>query len=164
MAVTKQQFIKLYEKLFRLVSGMTTVNISLNEREKKMVDKFLLKYDVYSEDWLFDYLIFQFSRYHDKQTMYGKGVVQVNWVIGGKADEAWRNRTEQHLYYADKFKQQYGITKETNFNTVLSEDWTNRERKRFFNTERGFLNCQELEIKKGANKWCLICKFKKYCE
>lgn len=160
----QQKFVEIYQYFFRKVSGFSKTDINLSDTEKKMVEKFLTKKPDISEDWLFDYLVFQFSRYQDKITKYGKGVVPINWVIGVKAEAAWKARTEQQLYYAQKFKAEYGIIKNVDWKNSFSEHFKNRERKRFHNTELGFLNCKDFELKREINKYCITCKFKKYCE
>lgn len=159
-----KQLISLYEYFFRATSGNAQFVCIPTAAERKLITKFVSVIpDIASEDWMFDYLVFQFGRYYDLKTRYGKGVILISWVLGQKAMDAWKARTEQQLYYTQKFKIELGLEKKKDFTMKLSEDFLNAERERFHNTEQGFLNCQELELKKQKNRICITCKFKKYC-
>lgn len=160
----KRKVKKLYTEFFNKTSEVKT-EINFSEKDEKMIDNFVKSLPEYvDEDWLFDFLLFGFGRYADKTTHCGKGNVQLNWVIGKKALEAYKNKTEQQLYYTAKFKIEKGISKRIKKQTPLSDEYLNRERSRFLNTEMGFFHCKENMLTYETNKVCLRCKFKKMCK
>jgi hypothetical protein len=160
----KRKVKKLYTEFFNKTSDVK-VDITFSEKDEKMIDNFIkLLPDYVDEDWLFDFMLFGFGRYADKETHCGKGNVQLNWVIGKKAIEAYNNKTEQQLYHISKFKIEKGINKRRKQVIPLSDLYLNTERSRFLNTERGFLHCKENLLSYETNKVCLKCKFKKICK
>lgn len=115
------------------------------------------------KEWVFDYMIFQFSRYYENSGI-DRGIVPFNNVVSKKALEAWNKRTEQHVYYANKFKLRLGIVKETNYEIKASNEYKDSIRKRFLNKDRGLIYCKEHLLKRErGNKYCLRCKFKNIC-
>jgi len=161
----KKKVEKLYEKFFRLTSKKQDFIFQSSSKEKKMIENFLAKLDeTANEEWLFDFLLFGFSRYADLETRYGKGLVQLSWVIGQKAIDTFKKRTEEQLYYTQKFKEEYGINKEVKKEKPFNESFLNREKQRFYNTERGLLHCKEMLFTPNESNSCLNCKFKEECK
>ena len=159
----KRKVKKLYTEFFNKTSE-TKIDISFSEKDEKMIDNFIKMLPEHAdEDWLFDFLLFGFGRYAEKDTHCGKGNVQLSWVIGKKAMEAYNNRTEQQLYYTSKFKIERDICKKVKPVSPLSDDYLNKERGRFLNTDRGWFHCKENLLSYETNKICLKCKFKNKC-
>jgi len=155
---------KIYEKLFRSSSKDDSFTFTPTPTEKKMIENFIAKLPKEtSEDWLFDFLTFGFSRYSDLNTRYGKGLIQLSWVIGQKAIDAYNKRNEGQIYYTQKFKAENKIQKEVKKAKPFNESFLNREKQRFYNTERGLLHCKEMLFISNQSNSCLNCKFKEEC-
>ncbi|MFW6273066.1 MAG: hypothetical protein ACOC2U_04745 [bacterium] len=162
-----EEYIKsTYEQFFQKTSGNPSFEFNLTKSTRKNLDNFLKRIpEGAGKEWVFDFLLFQFSRYHDKKTKMGRGVVPFSWLVGQKAFDAWNNRTERQVWYSHKFKLDYGITKEVDYNVNLSPEYKDSIRKRFFNTEKGFVFCKENFLKREkGNRYCLRCNFKKVCD
>lgn len=165
MKKLKEYISETYEYLFQRTSGNPMFKFNLTQSTSKNLENFLNRMpEGAGEEWVFDFLLFQFSRYHDKKTKMGKGIVPFSWLVGKKAFDTWNNRTEQQVWYSHKFKLDYRIKKEVDYEINLSNDYKDSIRKRFLNTDRGFVFCKENFLKREkGNRYCLKCKFKNIC-
>lgn len=165
--ITKEQVIKLYEHLYQNVSGAGYFTYKPKERETKMIENFVSKLpESYGENWLYSFMTYQFSKYHDQKTRFGTGKVMIGWVIGEKALESFRSASEEQLFYSEVFRANYkieNILKPTP-KVVFSDKYKNAERNRFFNTDRGLIHCKEMGLEWGKNKYCMTCKNSEYCK
>lgn len=115
-----------------------------NEKVEKSLDKFLGLIDfVFDENWVYDFVIFQFEHYRGIKSQFDR--VYVNWVFGESALKRFKTRTEEQSYYADKYRQELGIIL-TKFSSIVIFDYENRERRRFDDMGRQFLHCHENDL------------------
>ena len=162
----REKVIRLFEYLYQQTSGSPYFKFKSTERENKMIDNFVyLLPENYGDVWLFDFMTFQFSRYYDQNTRFGRGKVMLGWVIGKKALAAFRTATEEQFYYVMKFKEICRVKNIllTPTKVEFSSNYKNDERKRFFNTDRGLLHCTEMNLFEEKNKICVICKNRNFC-
>ena len=119
--------------------------------------------DSVGEDWLFDYLIFQFNKFSSAET---KMKIQLNWVFGKKALKSWKERNkEYHKYFDNKFKDLYNLKRSDLISSNLvqiSNEYKSRERNRFKDI-RKLLHCLELSLYDENSADCKFCKFKEKC-
>ena len=181
---------ELYEKItlcyqycYSKVSGNKSFLFSPRGSEVKLINSFCeLLEEHYGKDtvdinFLFSFFVFQFEYWHDKETRFGKGRVMLNWVIGPKSFERWCNRHEKWDYFSNEFAREYGINKSDVLEIVnyvekdgsdkydIFSNIENTERRRFHNTERGFLNCIQLTtMYNNKTKWCILCKNSASCK
>ena len=156
---------KYYEMFFSEVSGNRSFTFAPKDIQRKTINNFI-KYipETAGEDWLFDYFTFQFSRYFDKKTRFGVGIVMLNWVVSKKALEEYRNRTDQQIYFAELFKTKYRIINHkptnTNKNSVfpLIKDEI-RSVKDIVNCSNSMFKIKEIFSKNE----CGDCKYNIYC-
>jgi len=113
----------------------------------------------YGENWLMDFMIFQFTYYDGMKTRFDR--IYLNWIFGDKAFKRWNNRTEQQIYFSNIFKSKLGI-KEC-ITPVSIKDYKNLERSRFISMGRQFIHCDELFLFKENNDICLICDMYNNC-
>jgi hypothetical protein len=127
-------------------------------------------YDVsLSNSLIWEYLVFQFQYYHDQNTRFGKGNVRLNWFTGEASINRWLERDKElSTYLCKKFCTQYSIKNpnENKFevNTEGRKFYNKLERRRFYNTEAGYLHCTENDLFEKFSRECIICRFKKDCE
>lgn len=146
----------MYEYFFCEVSGRKNFSFNPKATQKKMVENFIKsRKDEIGDEWLYEYFLFQFSRYYDKNTRFGKGVVQLGWVIGKKAIQEWLKKSPEQLYYVNQFRRKYTLKsplkKEIKYS--INEDYLNTVRKR-----GNLIHCLENEAYSKMNKYCMKCK------
>jgi len=162
----KQQVRQLYEYFYQLSTGNQNFEFKPKENERKMIDNFIAKLTPsHGEDWLFHYMCYQFSRYCDQKTRFGKGIVFVGWIFGPAALERYKNATDEEKYWGEQFKERFlaknPLIKPLSIKIDIS--YKNRERTRFKQLERQFLHCSEMNLFEERNKICMFCKSKELC-
>lgn len=182
-------YLKLIEELqthfFRQVSGYENYKFKVQQRDVAMIAKFVKwgkeNYkDSFSTDFLINYFEFHYSYYSRITTRFGKGVIMLNWIVGEKARERWKDRDLKNNRYI-KFslnKNSQGYLK----NLYLSSRQKQKDRekikyileinnleeefkKAFYDSEKGFLFCcQQTTLYNGNSELCRNCKFKEQCK
>lgn len=156
----------LYQYFYRIVSNNRSFRYSPKQRESKMIDNFLsMLTPSHGDDWMFEYFAYQFQRYDSMETSMGKGKVMLGWVIGKKALDHFRNASEEQRFWGEKFVSENRIKNPFRYPLKVNlSDNNDRERLRFYGTDRGILHCMELELYDKKNKNCFLCRNKKDCE
>jgi hypothetical protein len=163
----KDKVIQLYEHFFQITSNNPNFEFRPKIRDKKMIETFVSKLNVsQGPDWLFNYFCYQFQRYADKKTRFGKGIVMLGWVIGDKALKRYSEASDEEKYYGEKFRLDHNISNPLTIRTpVDTRSYRQREKKRFYNQVRGLIHCKENDLKYDQkDKLCMFCKNKKECE
>jgi hypothetical protein len=160
--------VKLYEYLYQKVSGNRIYEFKPNNNQKKIIDTFINYLSPsHGQIWLFNFMSYQFFRYHDLKTRFGRGIVQLNWVIGKKALNKFNNASEEEFYMMEEFKFNYSIINILSSRKDISESYKiylDQERKRFYGTIRGYIHCTELGLYDPINKNCMFCKNNLNCK
>jgi hypothetical protein len=159
--------IDTYQELYRKTSKNTVFVFKPEQKQRTAIENFLkLVPSTADEEWIREFLIFQFSRYADQDTRLGKGRIQLNWVIGKKALEKWNSRTSGQLYHTNKFRASHKIqiSKKKVEKIPANNFYLNNERRRFYGKERGLIHCAELELFEKENEVCKACKNYKICK
>src|SRR5579872_1528181 len=143
-----------YEFFYRKISGFPDWDFIPTEREKISILNFANKLKkFYAEsigsDWLFDFFSFQFNYWQGKYTRLGtSGLAKIEWLIGEAAILRWGVRPVAYKWIIrmnlfnkisislDEFNTTLGAKYEKELNI-----WEEDEKKRYFNTNKGFLNC-----------------------
>ena len=163
-----EDFVKLYEYLYQKTSGNKLFEFKPNKTNKIKIDCFLNGLtSSYGQFWLFNFLTYQFFRYHDLKTRFGRGIVQLNWVLGKKALNKFNNASEEEFYMMEEFKSNYSIKNILASRKDISESYKvylDQERKRFYGTIRGYIHCTELGLYDPINKNCMFCKNNLNCK
>ena len=139
-----------------------------SERELQIINNFnnLIQKEYgesVGEDWLFEYLTFQFNKFYDADT---KMSIQLNWIYGKKALENYKNRHDESNYFNQKFRQDFNINRRSVQNKnreTLSKDYKHRERNKFSRISDKILHCVELDLFDEKSADCMFCKNKDYC-
>lgn len=115
-----------------------------NSKVEKSLDKFLSLIDfVFDENWVYEFVVFQFEHYRGIKSKFDR--VYVNWVFGETALKRFKERTEEQIYYADKYRRDLGIVT-TKFSVLSLVDYEEKERRRFDDMDRQFLHCHENDL------------------
>lgn len=157
-----EEFFKIYNLILVRLYPNSNFVLENNFKNREAITKFIEKFTFVGENFLWDYIVYQFSKYSKVKDK----IVHLNWIIGQKAINRWENRTEQELYWLHSYKEKFGLVKPSISNYTMSDDYKDLQRELYYNTERGFINCQEFggllfDIK---NKFCSRCLFKEICK
>lgn len=174
----KQAIVDLYELFYRKFTGKKKFKLDLNKKkQEKIIDNFISKLDEnYSIasigiDFLVRYFLFQFYYWKNKNI---KRNIQIEWVIGKKALDRflYNGFNEKFEYFINKentidFSPIYHKFAKQNYQPNFNEE-SKRERVeklRFFNTEKGLVNCLEnTSLYNPDSDLCIQCKFQEDCK
>ena len=170
--ISKEIVIELYEYFFIKVSGYRNFTFKPKNNDLKTIENFITTIDkeynlnTLGYNFWFDYFTYAFQQRADQKTRFGKGDIKFNWVIGKKQLEYWKNRGDSYKYFNDLFCEKYGIKrKEEQQDKKQLQEFREREKRRYFNTDEGLINCMELGLKfnvKSIN--CLKCNYRIHCK
>lgn len=134
---------------------------------EKMMSNFLKKIPLNADsEWIYDYLLFHFSRRLNQNTSFGKGIIMPGWILGQKALSDYRECSDsERYYYRTTFQRLYNLKnpfkEEIDRNTIL--EWKEAERKRFSNPDRQYIHCEELQLFDQNSSKCINCTYKPIC-
>lgn len=159
--------LKIYYKYFN--KKVFNNRIEFTEKNLKTISNFsilLLKEygESIGEDWLFEYLTFQFNKFHSAET---KMKLQLNWIYGKKALEKYKIRNDESSFFNQRFRQDFNIRRRDLFRTSnepLSSVYKHRERNRYIQSTEKLLHCIELRLYDEKTADCKFCKNRKYCQ
>jgi hypothetical protein len=160
-----------YENIYSVVSGFNDCQVKLNQTNKKVLDSFIKRLEnefkgAIDEQFLQTFILFQFLYYDSKKTRLGKGRVYLNWILGEKAIERWKNKHENWFYFVEQYRKSLDIPNVPEKHVIDTEKVSlhrQRERKRFWGSYEGFLHCLTEELHEKYSSECLSCKFKNNC-
>lgn len=160
----KKDAIKLFEYFNKKQYNNPRYFLDRSERNLKIIDNFLKIFGERTKYDLYDFVCFQFSRLHDQEIKLS--CIQLNWVFGKKALSYYNKRNEQQIYFMRLFKMKFKIKNILDKSAkIYYGEYYKKERERFFNTNRGYIHCQEMGILYShKSPECFRCKFKKYCK
>ena len=141
---------KYFQYFYSLVSGHTNYQFRPTMAESKMIQSFLKFMPGITEDVLFDYMSFQFHYWHDKDTRFGRGKIQFNWVVGQKAVNRYRDSENKYWYYfSTVLNEKFGILKSDLIKPKISAtmlsvyDYEEADKMLFHNTLEGVIFCSD---------------------
>jgi len=155
-------------EIFKYLQGVLKVKGKIWGRSsEKMMSNFLKKLPVNADsEWIYDYLLFHFSRRKNQTTSFGKNIIMPGWILGGKALRDYRDRSDKETYYyREVFQQEFGlrnpISSEIDRETIL--EWRERERQRFSSPDRQYIHCEELSLYEYNSQKCIRCLYRQIC-
>jgi len=164
MVAMVSYFIKRYEQLLNRVRPVKAAFYP-STRELASIQKFLGKYPSATESFIDDYLAFQVSVYANKETKFGVGNIQLNWVIGPKAEARWNKKADGAYHVIGELKKKFGVkSKPQSSDWQLSTEYEDRQRQLTQLTEANLFSCIDLELYRPNNPICSTCKHKSKCK
>lgn len=159
--ILKSQYEHFYKKVFN-------EKVEVKKRDLSYIKTFLnLLDEMYGlenlgEDFLFNYLVFQFDKYSTADT---NMKVQLNWIYGKSAIEKWQKKDENYEYFGNLFRQRFNIRNESHRSgsQSVSVDYKDREKRRFGDTKRQLLHCTELSLFDVKSDFCNECEMYEIC-
>jgi len=132
-----------------------------NKRVEKQIETFISHApNSAGEDWLYDFIVFQFSHYDGQRSRFDR--IHINWILGAKALKRYKERTEEQVYYANQFKQKIGVRKD--FVKLSAKKYLEKERKRFDTEARQIIHCRDLALFSDESALCHDCLFHLSCK
>lgn len=172
----------LYQLFYRKVYGNEKYIFNPTEAATKHLDKFVIllneKYNLQCVgiNFLITYFVFQFdywTKLEIKQKSNWSDKIQLSYIIGDKAFVRWmiRDMNFDWTIHQSDFLKKYQISTQEikdffkDEKTSLLNKAEEIEKKRFYNTERHFLNCVEkTTLYNHHSPLCIICKNKIDCK
>lgn len=172
----------LQEYFYKKVSKRSDYQFEPSDRDTQYILGFInilkryCKGDVSSvgSNYLYSYFLFQYNCRSEQETRFGKGVVMLNWILGKKSFQQWLDRKGTVMFYEHQFCSKYNVSyieyksiyfDEVGYDRVSVSENEELEKRRFFSTDSGFLNCIEsTTLYNHRSKWCLTCKYKVDCK
>jgi len=174
-----RDIVAFYELFYSQKYGNKEYKFQPTEKASKEIDKFLLHFDnkyqliTLGRSFLIRYFTFQFNRVKDQSfkrfaSKDVAGRIQIYDIIGRKAIEYFENRDTKFDYLIEG-KVPLLNNNEIDENDSLLYFFKNKaeeiEKQRFFNTDKGLLNCIErTSLFDHRSKNCIICNHKKDCK
>ena len=159
---------KAYEYFYKHFVDNSSYKVKITDRFSSTINKFLLNHKENDINFLYEYLLVAFN--YCLSNSIKKGYVTPSTIFGGKIQEQYSKylelkyslkQTEKNLLIIkDEFVEYINRKKSENISA-----YQNVERRRFLNTDYGFLHCQTLTSGyKENNKYCKQCKFAELCK
>ena len=169
MIIEKTHVIQLYELYYSKKYGNSSYKFKPTPKADLLIDKFITyldnKYNLVclGQHFITKYFNFQFLRVKDQQfkrfaSKNVAGRVQIYDIVGAKAIEYWEKRNIEFDFLIDPYIQVEIELPEVHISEEI-------EKKRFYNTERGMVNCLEkTSLYNHKSQLCLLCKKKISCK
>lgn len=127
---------------------------------RRWVEDFFLKYPAIQFS-MFEFITFVAFKRIESIRKYG--VVPLNHFTSDKAVKTYQERSKKLDYRFSEFQSQWRFQNPTDQRFVLSEEYKDRQRNKFFNTPEGFLFCEEYDGLLFHKEKCKPCKYNYIC-
>lgn len=171
----------LYQLFYRKVYGNEKYIFNPSEKAQDQIKKFIellderYKLERIGINFLISYFVFQFdywTKCEIKEKTNWSDKIQLSYIIGGKAFIRYDTRDVKFDWTISQsdFLKEYNVSTESIKNFFKeSDDSLNkveeREKEKYFNTERHFLHCIETTtLYNHRSSWCTVCKNKVDCK
>lgn len=169
---------KLYEIFTKAFYGIDRFNYKKTTSSDKTIDNFLCLFEKkgirrqsLGLNFLYDYFCYTYNYYLTMEIT--RKTVPLNWIIGKKMVCRWNDKIDQYrfLYGSELLKQRsipslFQVMEILEGPTEIEETPYHEEveRKRFYNTPDGFLNCiLSTTLCDEKSKLCMSCDSKDEC-
>ena len=168
----------LYEYFYQKIYNLPKYSYNDSKINSKYIESFLniidkkYKLPCIGKEFLINYFLFQFDYWSQLTLKSYNQTINPQYIIGKKAFQRWSDRDSSYDWQLESL----GIIKKykislrdlkslLNTQNVEDNNFEDKERKRFLNTERGFIHCIErTTLYNKRSSVCLFCNFKSDCE
>lgn len=158
-----EEFLTTYEYMQGKISGSFGFQYSKPRAAKEKIEAFL-KENPNIEGHIFDFITFICVLRTSKHNRYT--IIPLNQFTSKNAIKLYKEKTPQMDYWIRKFQLQYNLRDPFNRPIVgLSEQYMEQQRRKYFNTARGFLHCCSYEgfLYEEKSVSCLECHYNYIC-
>lgn len=169
-----------YNFFYKNINKKESVVLKMFPTRIKNIENFIIKFrevtqtKIIQKDILEQFVEWNFNYWFDmKNSKYGNKGIQIEWIISNASMERWKaaNPTKINYILGKNIRKKITYEKKAG----LKENWDLQllelnpleeiEKERFFNTQKGFLNCSVFTTHynhKSSN--CLRCDFAESCK
>lgn len=168
----------LYTYFYSKIYNNSNYKFEPSSKSLESISKFLnlldakYKLECIGIHFLSMYFLFQFDYWSKLDIKAFNNKIQLNFIIGKKAFERYINRDSNFDYqiYESHLLNVISLNEIKNF--FIEDTYLNKlnkfeeiEKNRFYNTDKGFLNCiQHTTLYYHISSHCIACKFKINCK
>lgn len=162
------KIIRVYEYLYSKRQALPTYTLTFDNIDLKLLSRFQKEFEDRDGSFVWDYSVFAFSIYsHFRETKDRK--VNIRWIYGPKMWNRYRNKTKANIYFAQEYKEKLNLFSPLVSRKIeggLSERYLNEQRKKYWNTIQGYLNCADFGtfLYDESNVYCKNCRYKERCK
>jgi len=160
--------------LYKGIGQERTLQYNLkNDQISNFIDKLKHRYktDVIKKQFLWDFLCYNIGILLQRKTVFDSMILP-NWVLSQSSIDRWNKKFNNWYITKQNFLYRYRISdrefvdeiEAPIYDRIDIEDLEEIERKRFFGTEDGFLNCMLVSSYNPLSEVCRCCKFKQKCK
>lgn len=160
------KIIQVYEYMYQRTYMQPDYAMARTGRNLKLLSKFqkMIPVDA-GNDFIWNYTVHAFWCYDGKLS---RRNVELNWIYGQRMVGRYRNRTEDQIYRLQQYKESKAIKNplKEGYELSLSDAYKDKQRKKYWNTPRGYLNCLDFGgfLYDEKNVYCKNCRYKKHCD
>lgn len=159
------KMIRVYEYLYRRKYAAPGFTLPRTERNLKMLSKFQKMIPVDSGDsFIWNFSVYAFWCHEGKLA---RRKIELNWIYTEAMYERYRGRTAEQTYELQQYKESKSIRNPLKEKYVLSlsPEYKEYQRRLFYNTPRGYLNCLEFAgvLYDEGCAHCRNCRYRKHC-
>lgn len=160
------KIIQVYEYMYQRTYMQPDYSMVRTSRNLKLLYRFqkMIPVDA-GNDFIWNYTVHAFWCYDGKLL---RRNIELNWIYCQRMMERYRNRTEDQIYRLQQYKESKTIKNplKERYELKLSEEYRNKQRRKYWNTPLGYLNCLDFAgaLYDRENPLCKNCRYKKYCD
>lgn len=165
-SITVNDVVVVFEYLYQHKYQRPEFKLRLEGLNLKIIQNFVDKISPFrGSEFLWDYSVFGFAWYEGQLT---SRKLTVGWIYGDKMLQRYSKRTPTMIYYTQNFKHIYGLKNPLShsYEYEMSEPYKVLQRRKYFNSIRGFLHCESFggTLYDKKNSDCIACRFNSKCE
>lgn len=165
--VTTEEVIKCFEECYSKHYSQPDFSLSLNKSSSTIINKFLeyVNKNNCDNNMVYEFTVFNFQRYEGIKS---SRKIQISWIYGKNAISSYQKRTEEQLYYTNQYKTRLSLNNpfKEKYTLKLNDYFKETERRRWYGTIQGFLNCIEFgsALYDEMCRTCIDCIYNKKCQ
>ena len=156
----EEEFIELFEHIQGILLSYPAYEVSKPEASRKKVKTFLQSHPTIAGD-MWSFLCFIFMCKTSKMNRHI--IVPLNQFLSKNAAKRFSDRKAADSYHCRKFIKQNNIRKPSHLEKGLSEEYLASKREKYFNTPRGFIECQSFDGALFSPNICNRCQYYYIC-
>lgn len=157
------EFCEIYEYLVQRVNCSLSYQLNRNSKNVAAIERFFENSKIQTVDEIWNYLLFQIVLSNNKYSR--KQSITLLKCISLNAIKRWNERTDEKLFLVSKFQRSRGLKNPLQDDKhIYSEQYLNSQRRKYWNTPRGFILCGEFNGLLYHKIRCNGCQYREVCE
>lgn len=158
-----KEFVEIYEYLMIHFNSNPVFSLKKTKQNYAMIENFLNTSNIQTPSQLWRYLLFQFVLNESRRS--NKYSAMISNCVSKNALKRWEERTEEQIFLMAKFQREKGLSNPlAREEYSYSEEFKDMTRKKYWNTPRGYILCNEYDGALYDRVKCFRCKYKEACK